>query len=454
VNDASHYPVFLDLRGRRCVVLGDGQLGRDKADGLRAAGATVTHHRRAFVAGDLVGAHLAVEASGDAAAQEAARAEADRERVLLNVVDVAARCDWIAPAVVRRGALQVAISTSGESPFLASTLRERLETLIGEEWGPFTALMGRMRRSLRRHGVDMSRQQRAYRQLLRSDALRLLAGSATGLAEAAAAAIEGQARRPEVQPPVGEVILVGAGPGDAGLLTTAGHEALSNADVVLHDSLVSADVLAVCNRAARVVDVGKRGGRASTSQDDIIATLIDEASSGRFVVRLKGGDPFLFGRGGEEVAALVAAGVPVRVVPGVSSALAAPAAAGIPLTHRGVAASVAVVTGQRIAGEPDALERVAASADTLVVLMPGDLDTVTARLVGALGRGRPAALVSSATTAAEVVVRAPLGELAAKARSCGIEPPVTLVVGEVVNVLGGSMTATPIAADSRGTSTG
>ncbi len=189
MSTSTHYPVFLDLRGRDCLVLGDNELAREKADGLRAAGARVTHHRRSFRAGDLVGAYLAVDAGGEPAAQEAARLEADRERVLLNVVDVASRCDWIAPAVVRRGPLQIAISTSGESPFLASTLRQRIERLIGEEWGPFTALMGRLRRRLRRHGVDMERQQRAYRDLLRSDALRLLTDSPAA-AEAMAAGIE------------------------------------------------------------------------------------------------------------------------------------------------------------------------------------------------------------------------------------------------------------------------
>jgi uroporphyrin-III C-methyltransferase/precorrin-2 dehydrogenase/sirohydrochlorin ferrochelatase len=435
VSDAAHYPVFLDLRGRRCVVLGEGTLATDKAAGLRASGAAVTHHPRAFIPGDLAGAYLAVEASGDSAAQEAARREADREHVLLNVVDVASRCDWIAPAVVRRGPLQVAISTSGESPFLASTLRERLERLLGEEWGPFTALMGRLRRTLRRHGVDMERQQRAYRQLLRSDALRLLADSSDGAAEATAAAIELEARRPPAAPSVGQVVLVGAGPGAAGLLTVAGREALENADVVLHDSLVGAGVLALCGPAARLVDVGKRGGRASTSQDDIIATLLEEAHLGHSVVRLKGGDPYLFGRGGEEVAALAAAGVPVRVIPGVSAALAAPASAGIPLTFRGLAASVAVATGQRIAGADQSWEQLAAGADTLVILMPGDLAVLTARLSRVLGRHRPAALVCGATTAAELVVRAPLGELAAAAHARSLPGPLTLVVGEVVNVL-------------------
>lgn len=446
MSGATHYPVFLDLRGRTCVVLGDGPLAAEKAAGLRAVGAAVVHHRRGFRAGDLRGAHLAIDASGDPVAQEAARREADRQRVLLNVVDVAPRCDWIAPAVVRRGPLQIAISTSGESPFLAATVRERLERLFGEEWGPFTALMGRMRRSLRLHGVSGDRQQDAFRRLLRSDAGSLLAAAAPGVAEARAAAIETAVLRPEPVTAIGEVVLVGAGPGDAGLITVAGREALMNADVVLHDSLIGAELLELCRAHARVVDVGKRSGRPSTPQDEITARLIDEARRGNFVVRLKGGDPFLFGRGGEEVAALVAHGVPVRVIPGVSSALAAPAAAGIPVTHRGIAASVAIVSGHRADGVNSAVERLAAAADTLVVLMPGDLAPLAARLAGSLGAGRPAAVVSGATSVGQRVIRAPLGDIARAARAVGATAPVTLVVGDVVSVLAEASPPGPLTA--------
>ncbi len=208
-----------------------------------------------------------------------------------------------------------------------------------------------------------------------------------------------------------------------------------DADVVLHDALVDADVLALCAPSTRVINVGKRGGQSSTPQEEITGSLIELARAGNNVVRLKGGDPFVFGRGGEEVAALAGAGIPVRVIPGVSSVLAAPAAAGIPLTFRGVAASVAVVAGHRAAGGDDTVEQLAAAADTLVVLMPGDLEALAGRLSAVLGSACPAALVSSATTAAQVVVRAPLGGLASAARAAALVAPLTLVVGEVVSVL-------------------
>jgi uroporphyrin-III C-methyltransferase len=234
---------------------------------------------------------------------------------------------------------------------------------------------------------------------------------------------------------MGEVVLAGAGPGDPHLVTMATRAVLADADVVFHDALVHPDVLRLCGAQARIVDVGKRAGRRSITQAEINQAMIAAAGTGDLVVRLKGGDPFLFGRGGEEVEALQRAGIPVRVIPGVSAALAAPAVAGIPLTHRGVAGSVAIVTGHRADDAEAHFEHLALSADTLVVLMPSELDVITRRLSAVLGSARPAALISHATTAQQEVVRAPLGQIVAAARAARIEPPSTLVVGDVVNVL-------------------
>jgi uroporphyrin-III C-methyltransferase/precorrin-2 dehydrogenase/sirohydrochlorin ferrochelatase len=449
VNATPYYPVFLDLHDRRCVVFGDNALAEEKALGLRSTGADVVHLRRPFQTGDLSGAYLAIDASDDPQAQRAAREEADRERVLLNVADVTHQCDWIAPALVRRGPLQIAISTSGQSPFLARALRERLETTFGDEWGPFTALLGGMRRRLRRAGVSGDAQQRAYRQLMRSGATGMLREGDERGAAAIAVGIEQAAHAtPRTPPtPMGEVVLAGAGPGDPDLVTLGARAVLADADVVFHDALVGPTVLRLCGPRARLVDAGKRSGRRSAAQADINAAMIDAARAGELVVRLKGGDPFLFGRGGEEVEALRRAGVPVRVIPGVSAALAAPAAAGIPLTHRGVAASVAFVTGHRAGGELTALEDLARSVDTLVVLMPAELDSIARRLAAALGPDRPAAIVSKATTPEQQVIRAPIGGIAAAARAAGVRPPSTLVVGDVVDV--GADTGTLAFASSR-----
>jgi uroporphyrin-III C-methyltransferase/precorrin-2 dehydrogenase/sirohydrochlorin ferrochelatase len=435
VTRSAYYPVVLDLHERRCVVFGDTELADEKAAGLRTAGAAVDHLRRAFQAGDLAGAYLAIDASGDADGQREVRAEADREHVLLNVADVTHQCDWIAPALVKRGPLQVAISTSGESPYLARALRERVEVMLGEEWGPFTELIGRMRRRLRRAGVSNAAQQRAYQRLLRSEVPALLRdGDADGAAELALIVEQG-AHEPEGSAPMGEVVLAGAGPGDPELITLAARAVLGDADVVFHDALIDARVLRLCGPRTRLVDVGKRAGRRSITQPEINDLLIDAAIAGDLVVRLKGGDPFLFGRGGEEVDALQHAGIPVRVIPGVSAALAAPAAAGIPVTHRELAASVAFVTGHRAGDRPNELIDIARAVDTLVVLMPAQLDAICRSLTVALGADRPAAIVSHATSADQRVVRAPIGRIAAVARAAQVAPPSTLVVGHVVNVL-------------------
>lgn len=436
MSTAAYYPVVLDLSERRCVVLGDTEIATEKVATMEAIGASVVHARRSFQAGDLVGAFLAIDATGDPVSQAGARAEADRERVLLNVVDVAQRCDWIAPAVVRRGPLQVAISTSGESPFLARVLRERVEQWLGEEWGPFMQLVGRTRRRLRRAGVAGAVQQRAYQRLLRSEILDNLRAGNADAAHAIGLAIEQSAYDRSEARPMGEVVLAGAGPGDPGLVTMATRAVLADADVVLHDALVDPEVLRLCGAQARIVDVGKRAGRPSSiTQTEINEAMITAASAGNLVVRLKGGDPFLFGRGGEEVDALQRAGVPVRVIPGVSAALAAPALAGIPLTHRGMAGSVAIVTGHRADDAEANFEHLALSADTLVVLMPSELDVIARRLAAVLGSTQSAAVISRATTPEQRVVRAPLDRIAAAVRAAGIEPPSTLVVGEVVNAL-------------------
>jgi uroporphyrin-III C-methyltransferase len=232
----------------------------------------------------------------------------------------------------------------------------------------------------------------------------------------------------------GHVVLIGAGPGDPGLITVKGANALSEADVVVFDRLASPQLLDRCRPDAERIYVGKEPGRNHLSQEEIDRILVDRARSGLTVARLKGGDPFVFGRGGEEVLACAAADVPCQVIPGVTSAVGAAAAAGVPLTHRGTARSFAVVTGTTATdgGSVD-LGALAAAVDTLVVLMAaGKLETLCAALVAA-GRPleEPAVVVQWATTAEERSVVATLGDLAEKARAAHIGPPATLIVGAV-----------------------
>jgi uroporphyrin-III C-methyltransferase len=228
------------------------------------------------------------------------------------------------------------------------------------------------------------------------------------------------------------VTLVGAGPGDPDLLTVAARDILAEADHVFHDALVGPEILSLCGPDTALVNVGKRGGRPSTAQSEIITRMIEQARAGRDVVRLKGGDPFVFGRGGEEMSALVSAGIEVIVIPGISAALAAPAAADIPLTMRGVASSVGIISGhlEKTGEVPGDLESLAGAVDTLVVLMPlNNLGNLIGRLLPILGPNRPCALIASATTDHQRIFKSTLAGLA----DHGLEGPATLVVGNVVN---------------------
>ncbi|MBI3826285.1 MAG: uroporphyrinogen-III C-methyltransferase [Candidatus Rokubacteria bacterium] len=237
----------------------------------------------------------------------------------------------------------------------------------------------------------------------------------------------------------GSVALVGAGPGDPSLLTLRGRRLLRRADVVVYDRLVSPAVLAHAPATARRIFAGKACGDHALPQGEINAVLVEQARRGARVVRLKGGDPFVFGRGGEEAEALAAAGVPFEIVPGVSAAVAAPASAGIPLTHRGLASSFAVVTGHedsRKAGARVDWRALAAGVDTLVVLMGLQaLPRIASELVaGGRAGSTPVALVAAGTTAREQVVVTTLAGAAAAAARARLEAPVTIVIGDVVRV--------------------
>ena len=425
-----YYPVFLDLAGQPCTVLGDGKFAVEKAAALREAGANVrVISSRDYRPGVLAGARLVVDASEDEEINRLSWQEAEAAGILINVVDRPAQCRFIAPAIVRRDPLLIAISTSGESPFLASMLRARIERWLGHEWGPFVALVGEVRRRLRKQGLPIPEQTRVYRRLLNSDVRSLLRGRRTADANRLAAGIAAAQGNG-----AGRVALVGAGPGDPELLTMKARELIADADYVLHDALIAAETLALCGPDTRLENVGKRGGHASTRQANINARLIELAGAGHHVVRLKGGDPFVFGRGGEELDDLRRAGVDIVIVPGISSALAAPAAAGIPVTRRGVASSVAIATAQG-GGSLDRLAALARFADTLVVLMAlGELSEVATVLARTVGGSRPAAVISNATLPTQRSVSGTLDSIGRLADEAAIEAPATLVVGDVVAV--------------------
>ena len=444
------YPLFADLAGRQVLVVGGGVVGERKAAALLEAGARVvvgapaltpTLHEWAqqgrlawrngtFDEAWLDEAWLIVAATGDASLHARIAALAEARRLFVNVVDDAARSSFHVPAVIDRAPVTIAISSGGQAPMLARLLRERLEVLVDPVIGPLASLLSDMRARIRAQLPDLALRRRYYERLLGGPVQSLLRRGQRALAEASAERLleTADARRS------GSVVLVGAGPGDAGLLTLRGLRALNEADVILHDRLVSADVLALARRDAERIEVAKQAGNHHVTQARIHALMREHAAAGRRVVRLKGGDPFVFGRGGEELEFLRAHGIPYEVVPGVTAALACAAYAGVPLTHREHAQSVRLVTAH-CQGSADTLDwkALAQERQTLAVYMGvSELPVLQQRLVDH-GRapGTPFALVENGSRPEQRVITGRLSELAACAARHEVRSPALLIVGEV-----------------------
>jgi len=444
------YPLFADLAGRTVLVVGGGAVAERKIAALLKTGARIRvgapqatatiaawagegridWQRGGYAPALLDDAWLVIAATGDAGINARVAEEAGRRRVLVNVVDDAVLSTFQVPAVIDRSPLLVAISSAGAAPMLARALRERLEILLDHALGPLAALLGRYRNAIRAARPRLETRRRFYSELLDGSVASLLRARRPRAAErvlkAAIAASTHGAH--------GEVVLVGAGPGDPGLLTLHALRALNEADVILHDRLVSADVLDLARRDAQRIEVGKRTGDHAGIQDLIHALMLEHARAGRRVVRLKGGDPFVFGRGGEEIEFLRAHGIAYRVVPGITAALACAAYAGVPLTHRDHAQSVHLVTAH-CKRSLDTLDwrALAAERQTLAVYMGvGELAAVQDRLIG-YGRGAdtPFVLVENGSRPDQRVVTGTLGELAGRARDEAVHAPALLIIGEV-----------------------
>jgi uroporphyrin-III C-methyltransferase/precorrin-2 dehydrogenase/sirohydrochlorin ferrochelatase len=447
------FPLFADLRGRRVLVVGGGAVARRKVEPLLQAGARIvlgaealhdaalrglvdegriTFLPGAFTDAWLDGAWLVIAATDDAATNRAVVAAADTRRIFANVVDDADASRFHVPARVERGPLQIAISSGGGAPMLARLVRERLETQFDASFGLLAQFLGERRARIRARWPDLPQRRHAFARLFEGPLQGLLR---RGNRFAAERAFE-QALKAchDAQPARGSVALVGAGPGDPGLLTLRALRLLNEADVILHDRLGTDEVLHLARRDAERIEVGKRAGGRSTSQAQINALLVKHASAGKRVVRLKGGDPFVFGRGGEELEILRAHGIDYEVVPGITAALACAAYAGVPLTHREHAQSVRLVTVHH----KDSLDTVdwsnlAVERQTLAVYMGvAALGTVQSQLI-AHGRAAdtPFALVENGSRPGQRVVTGTLGDLAATARTHAVASPALLILGEV-----------------------
>ncbi len=445
------FPAFLDLRGRPVLVVGGGAVARRKIAALLPTGARIRvgapaldpevsawaaegrieHLPATFEPAWLDDVWLAIAATDDADVNRAVADAAHSRRVWVNVVDDAPLCGFQVPARIERGPLQIAISSGGGAPMLARHLREKLETELDESLGALGTLLVRHRRRIRARIGDTGARRRFFDAVLEGTVPTLLRRGEHAAAERALLALLDDAA---TAPAKGRVALVGAGPGDAGLLTLRGLRLLNEADVILHDRLVGAGVLELARRDAERIEVGKQGGGHAVPQAHIHALMLEYARAGKRVVRLKGGDGFVFGRGGEELEYLRAHGIDYEVVPGITAALACAAYAGIPLTHRDHAQSVRFVTAHGKDAD-DGLDWAGFARDrqTLAFYMGvSGLERVRARLL-AHGRNAatPCALVENGSHPGQRTVLGTLDTLPELARHHGVRSPALLFVGEV-----------------------
>lgn len=448
------FPIFADLKDRLVLVVGGGAVAERKTLSLLEASADVLvgapaltpaltalaaegrirHLSGRFDPAWLNEAWLVVAATDDrvtnAAVSEAARAR----RIFSNVVDDPELSSFQVPSIVDRSPVIVAISSSGVAPVLARRIRERIESLFDHTLGQLAGLAASYRKRIRASHPDLGARRRFYDWLLDGPVAGFLRQQQPGQAEAA---LEAALAAPQA-PATGSVVLVGAGPGDPGLLTLKALRALNEADVILHDRLVSDEVMGLARRDAERVSVGKLPGENhNATQARIHKLMVEHARAGRRVVRLKGGDAFIFGRGGEELEYLRAHGVRYEVVPGITAALACAAYAGIPLTHREHAQSVRLVTAHCREDE-DNLDwpALAREKQTLAFYMGvGQLDLLTNRL---LAHGRspdtPFALIENGSRPEQRVLSGTLERLPSLAAEHAIQSPALLIVGEVAGL--------------------
>jgi uroporphyrin-III C-methyltransferase/precorrin-2 dehydrogenase/sirohydrochlorin ferrochelatase len=448
------FPVFLNLSSRRAVVVGGGPVAASKLEGLLTAGADVTVVapeivpeidrpgvtivRRPFEDADLDGAWWVV-AAAPAHVNKRVRAAADARRIFVNAVDDPLHATAYLGGVVKRDGVTIAISTDGRAPALSGLLREGIDAVLPRDLGTWLSAADAIRREWKEPNVPMERRRP---QLL--DTLNKLydrrergeEGRGKSFPDPRSPIPDPRSPIPDPEsrsPKRGFVSLVGAGPGDPGLWTVRALRRLEQADLVLYDALVDASALRRTTRA-QCFCVGKRARRDSVPQETIHRLLIRAASRGKRVVRLKGGDPFVFGRGGEEALALAMAGIPFEVVPGVTTAVAAPELAGIPVTHRGLASGFLVIAGHTAAQVDAALEAIRPSGVSVVILMGVSIRGQLASQLIAHGwaAATPAAIVCDVSTPNEWAWTGRLdrmGDAEAPAGAAGV-----LVVGEVVRI--------------------
>ncbi len=452
-----YFPLFVKLQQQPCLVIGAGEIAARKIELLGRAGAQITviardfsaavlalqaqyaleFRHKYFEASDLKDFKLVISATDNRQTNESVAAAARAAEILVNVVDSPALCNFIFPAIIDRSPIVVAVSSGGASPVLARLLRAKIETVIPAAYGKLAQLAEDFRQQVKQTFKQPAQRRIFWEQILQGKIAELVFA---GRENEAKIELQQTLRlQASEQKPQGEVYLIGAGPGDPDLLTFRALRLMQQADVVVYDRLVSPEILDLVRRDATKIYVGKERDNHSMPQDSINELLADLAKQGQRVVRLKGGDPFIFGRGGEEIATLMQQGIQFQVVPGITAASGCSTYAGIPLTHRDHAQSCTFVTGHLKDGSI-ALNwtQLAAPNQTLVVYMGlvGLTSICEALIAHGAAPDLPIALIEQGTTAQQRVVTGTLSTLPQQLHNLTIKPPTLVIIGTVVTLRG------------------
>ena len=447
-------PLFFQLHDKPCLIIGGGNVALRKANLLLKAGAciyVVSHdinqgleevarqsggstRRGNYQLSDLQDKYLVIAATDDELLNRKVSQDADKNRVPVNVVDNPSLCSFILPAIIDRSPLVIAVSSGGKSPVLARMLRSKIESVIPFAYGKLASLVGDFREQVKARFKNAEDRKNFWEDALQGPVAEMVFAGKKEVAKQMLADQLSHAQEPSA---LGEVYLVGAGPGDPDLLTFKALRLMQKADVVLYDRLVSEQVVDLTRRDAQRIYVGKARSKHAVPQHDINKLLVSLAKEGKRVVRLKGGDPFIFGRGGEEIQELAQHKIPFQVVPGITAASGCAAYAGIPLTHRDYAQSVRFVTGHLKDSSTDLpWSELVQGKQTLVFYMGlVGLPIICQKLIEhGCKEQTPIALIQQGTTLDQKVIVSTLAAMPAKIATQVVKAPTLIIVGEVVTL--------------------